>query len=351
LIDFYIRSNCQISAFDRILFPGKKRVFIVKHYRLLDLGISFLLLLDLCFAWKIPAQGGDLKIISKPSGAEIWLDGVYTGAKTPHTLTEIPEGPHQIQLRGLPKYRNESRKITVKPGLNVVELFIPEKSLYYMWRSLPALLIGTLMTLLLTAIAVFNGIIIGTFTGVAKVIHNKALNLLAGFYVDFIRGTPLLVQIFMIHYGLPPLLGAVFNNGQPISLNPFLSALLALSINSGAYVAEIIRAGIQSIDKGQMEAARSLGMTYRQAMGHVILPQALKRVIPPLGNEFIAMLKDSSLVSVIGMEELVRKAQIIVTRSYRPTETWLEVGLLFLLMTIPFTRIVARLERRLQVND
>lgn len=352
MIEFLlIRSNYEMSLFDRILFPGKKRVFIVKQYRFLNLGMLSMLLLVLCFSWKTPAQGAELKITSKPSGAEIWIDDVNTGKKTPDTLQDIAEGPHQIKLRGLPKYREESRKITVKSGLNVVELFIPEKSFYYMWRSLPALLIGTLMTLFLTAIAVFNGIIIGTFAGVARVIHNKAINLLAGFYVDFIRGTPLLVQIFMIHYGLPPLLGGVFNNGQPLSLNPFLSALLALSINSGAYVAEIIRAGIQSIDKGQMEAARSLGMTYRQSMRHVILPQALKRVIPPLGNEFIAMLKDSSLVSVIGMEELVRKAQIIVTRSYRPTETWLEVGLLFLLMTIPFTRIVARLERRLQVND
>ncbi|MGE5582883.1 MAG: amino acid ABC transporter permease [Bacillota bacterium] len=220
-----------------------------------------------------------------------------------------------------------------------------------MWLSLPNLLLGMLMTIFLTIIAEFNGIVIGTLTGVARVIHSKFLNLIAGIYVDFIRGTPLLVQIFMIHFGTPPILGALFNNGQPIPINPFVSALLALSINSGAYIAEIVRAGIQSIDKGQMEAARSLGMTYRQAMSHIVLPQALKRVIPPLGNEFIAMLKDSSLVSVIGMEELVRKAQVIVTRSYRPTETWLEVGLIFLMMTIPFTRIVAKLERRLKVGD
>ena len=207
------------------------------------------------------------------------------------------------------------------------------------------------MTLFLTIVAVFDGIIIGTFLGVARVIHNKLANMLAGIYVDFIRGTPLLVQIFMIHFGSPPILGALFNHGQPIPINPFISALVALSVNSGAYVAEIVRAGIQSIDRGQMEAARSLGMSYRQAMRHIILPQALKRVIPPLGNEFIAMLKDSSLVSVIGMEELVRKAQVIVTRSYRPTETWLEVGLIFLVMTIPFTRIVAHLERRLKTGD
>ncbi len=326
-------------------------MFIVKQYYSLKSVILFLLLGVLIFFSNTSAQGADLKIDSNPPGAEIWLDGVNTGQVTPHSFSGIQEGQRQIEVRNLPHYRNEKRKLNIKPGNNTITINIPETSLYYMWLSLPALLLGALMTLFLTIVAVFNGIVIGTFTGVARVVHNKTINLCAGIYVDFIRGTPLLVQIFMIHFGSPPLLGMLFNNGQPIPLNPFLSALVALSINSGAYVAEIIRAGIQSIDKGQMEAARSLGMTYRQSMRHIILPQALKRVIPPLGNEFIAMLKDSSLVSVIGMEELVRKAQVIVTRTYRPTETWLEVGLLFLLMTIPFTRIVARLERKLKVND
>lgn len=325
----------------------------MKQRYCLNLGIFFLSLVTLALVFFLsnPVQAANLKIDSKPPGAEIWLDGVNTGQVTPSTLTEIEEGSHQIELRNLPHYRNEKRNLIVKPGNNAITINIPETSLYYMWLSLPPLLVGMLMTLFLTVVAVFNGILIGTVTGVARVIHNKMINLCAGIYVDFIRGTPLLVQIFMIHFGSPPILGMLFNNGQPIPLNPFISALLALSINSGAYVAEIIRAGIQSIDKGQMEAARSLGMTYRQSMRHIILPQAIKRVVPPLGNEFIAMLKDSSLVSVIGMEELVRKAQVIVTRSYRPTETWLEVGLLFLLMTIPFTRIVAWLERRLKVND
>ena len=321
-----------------------------QHYHL-SLGILTISLVALVLFLSVPVQAANLQIDSNPSGAEIWLDGVNTGQVTPATLPVIEEGSHRLELRNLSHYRNEKRTIHVKPGNNTITVNISETSLYYMWLSLPPLLVGMLMTLFLTIVAVFNGILIGTVTGVARVIHNQIINLCAGIYVDFIRGTPLLVQIFMIHFGSPPILGMLFNNGQPIPLNPFVSALLALSINSGAYVAEIIRAGIQSIDKGQMEAARSLGMTYRQSMRHIILPQAIKQVIPPLGNEFIAMLKDSSLVSVIGMEELVRKAQVIVTRSYRPTETWLEVGLLFLLMTIPFTRIVARLERKLKVND
>ncbi|MGE5597986.1 MAG: amino acid ABC transporter permease [Bacteroidota bacterium] len=220
----------------------------------------------------------------------------------------------------------------------------------------PLLLGAALMTLLLTVIAVSDGIIIGTICGVGRVAKNPVSRFLTGLYVDFVRGTPLLVQIFVIYYGLPPILGLIakwlgLGDGNPIHIAPFPAAITALSINSGAYVTEIVRAGIQSIDRGQTEAARSLGMTSGQTMRYIILPQALKRVIPPLGNEFIAMLKDSSLVSVIAMEELVRKGQLIATRYYRSTETWLAVAVVFLLMTLPFTRLVALLERRLKTGD
>ena len=291
-----------------------------------------------------------LKIDSDPEGAEIFVDGEPYAGVTPATIRGLSPRTYLIEVVKS-QYQMESRRLMVEEGENAVKFSLAETSLYYMWKILPLLLIGAVMTLFLTVISVFNGVIIGTFAGMARVIQVKLFNLVAGVYVNFIRGTPLLVQIFMIHFGLPPVLGSLFADGNPIPLNPFFSALTALSINSGAYVAEIIRAGIQSIDRGQMEAARSLGMSYWQAMRHVILPQAIKRVVPPLGNEFIAMLKDSSLVSVIGMEELVRKAQVIVTRTYRPTETWLGVGLVFLLMTLPFTKLVARLERRLKTSD
>ncbi|NPV51953.1 MAG: amino acid ABC transporter permease [Firmicutes bacterium] len=249
-------------------------------------------------------------------------------------------------------YRPEIRSVSLAPGDDRSITFYPAiRSHIFIWGIIPALLAGAAMTLLLTVIAVGDGIIIGTLVGIGRVIHNRILRTICGAYVDFFRGTPLLVQIFMIHFGLPPVLGRLLHRAEPVPLDPFLSAIVALSINSGAYVAEIVRAGIQSIDKGQMEAARSLGMTYGQAMRLVILPQAMKRIIPPLGNEFIAMLKDSSLVSIIGMEELVRKGQIIVTRSYRPEDTWFTVGLVFLFMTLPFTRLVAYLERRLRTGD
>ena len=129
-------------------------------------------------------------------------------------------------------------------------------------------------------------------------------------------------------------------------MDPFVAAISACGINSGAYVAEIFRAGIQSIDRGQMEAGRSLGMTWIQTMRFVIIPQAFKRVIPPLGNEFIALLKDSSLVSVIGFEELTRRGQLIIAKTYGSLEIWLSVAIIYLIMTLTISRFVAYLEKK-----
>ena len=134
-------------------------------------------------------------------------------------------------------------------------------------------------------------------------------------------------------------------------IDPFFAAITACSINSGAYIAEIFRAGIQSIDKGQIEAGRSLGLNWFQTMRYVVMPQAFKRVIPPLGNEFIAMLKDSSLVSVIGFEELTRRGQLIIAKTYSSFEIWMAVAILYLIMTLTISRLVAYLERRYNVDD
>ncbi|HHY98067.1 MAG TPA: amino acid ABC transporter permease [Firmicutes bacterium] len=225
--------------------------------------------------------------------------------------------------------------------LDVIGRLLPAFRVDIIQRSLLFLLQGAWMTLRLTTLAVFFGIIIGTFVGIARVSKGRLISLLAAVYVDFLRGTPLLVQIFLIHMGLPQLIGS------PVP--PYISALSALSINSGAYVAEIIRAGIQSIHRGQMEAARSLGMSYAQAMRYVILPQAFRRIIPPLGNEFIALLKDSSLVSVIAMEELVRKGQIVIGRTFRPFEIWTMVAIMYLVMTVSISRLVAFTEKKLHI--
>lgn len=279
----------------------------------------------------------------------IFIDGKPTGFTAPHTFELTPGQKYEFWGKA-PGYSDDYREMSFQPGENKYQLSLRLNSFSFILYVFPALLWGALLTLGLTIVAVFNGIIIGTLVGIGRVVKNKLLNLAAGFYTDFIRGTPLLVQIFMFHFGLPPVLG-FFTGTDTVYVPAIVSAIVTLSINSGAYVAEIIRSGIQSIDRGQMEAARSLGLTYKQALWQVIMPQAFKRVIPPLGNEFIAMLKDSSLVSVIAMEELVRTGQLLQGRFYRSTEVWFAVAIVFLCMTLPFTRLVAMLERRMKTGD
>lgn len=211
------------------------------------------------------------------------------------------------------------------------------------FNSFPLLLIGAGVTIQITVLSTAIGFVIGLIVGVARISHVRLLRMLAEVYVEFFRGTPLLVQIFLFYFALPVLTGQ--------RIDPFIAAISACGINSGAYVAEIFRAGIQSVDGGQMEAGRSLGMTWLQTMRYIIVPQAFKRVIPPLGNEFIAMLKDSSLVSVIGFEELTRRGQLIIAKTYGSFEIWMSVAVIYLVMTLTISRFVAYLERRYRVND
>jgi polar amino acid transport system permease protein len=205
-------------------------------------------------------------------------------------------------------------------------------------ESIPLLLKGAAVTVEITALSVGLGLLIGVVTGIARLSSNRLIRAIAGIYVDFIRGTPLLVQIFLVYFALPQLIG--------VRIDPFFAAVAACSINSGAYIAEIFRGGIQSIDPGQSEAARALGLSWWKSMRFVILPQAFKRILPPLGNEFITMLKDSSLVSVIGFEELTRTGQMIISRTYATFEIWIAVALIYLAMTLAISRLVAYLEKR-----
>lgn len=208
-----------------------------------------------------------------------------------------------------------------------------------MINSLPLLIVGAGITIQITAISVGLGLIIGMFVGISRICNVKVLRALATVYIDFLRGTPLLVQIFLIYFALPMVVGQ--------RVDPFIAAITACGINSGAYIAEIFRAGIQAIDEGQMEAGRSLGMSWVQTMRYIIVPQAFKNVIPPLGNEFIALLKDSSLVSVIGFEELTRRGQLIIARTYGSLEIWITVALIYLVMTLTISRLVSYMEKRL----
>lgn len=204
-------------------------------------------------------------------------------------------------------------------------------------ESIPYLINGAKYTILFSIISIGFGIIIGLFASLMKVSKNKIVKFIGNAYIEAIRGTPLLLHIMIAYYGL-----AAFN----IKLNYFTAGVLALSINSGAYCGEIFRAGIESIEKGQMEAARSVGMSYGQAMRYIIIPQAIKRVIPPLTNEFVAMLKDSSLLSIIAVPELLRNARQLMGTKANVWSPFLGAALIYLALTLPLTRLASVLERR-----
>lgn len=209
-------------------------------------------------------------------------------------------------------------------------------------EALPNLLLGAVVTLQLTAVTVFLGMVLGSLIGIARLSTSRPLSMAARVYIDFFRGTPLLVQIFMIYFGLPALIKGL---GFAFSLNQWAAAIIALTLNSAAYIAEIVRGAIQSIERGQHEASESLGLGPVQAMRYVIFPQAFRRMIPPLGNEFISLLKDTSLVAVIGFEELFRRGQLIVAQNYRSFEIYFAVALVYLVLTLLSSQAFGLLER------
>lgn len=211
------------------------------------------------------------------------------------------------------------------------------------WNYREFFINGIWVTIILTVCGYIGGIILGVLLGLGKTSKRKWIYWPCKLYVDLFRGTPMLVQILIIHLALIP---AVF--GQ--SFGFIFSGITALVLNSAAYNAEIIRAGIESIDKGQMEAARSLGLTHGQAMRKIILPQAIRRMIPPLGNEFIALLKDSSLVTVIAANDILYAAKVVAGAYQRFWEPYLVAAVLYLILTYLVTKLVAFVERRFSIS-
>ncbi|MFA6366501.1 MAG: amino acid ABC transporter permease [Candidatus Hydrogenedentales bacterium] len=199
---------------------------------------------------------------------------------------------------------------------------------------------GLVATFAVTIISIFFALIIGLFAGLGRISPNKTINLVSTIYVEIIRGIPLLVQLFYIYYALGPILKL---QGPP-------AAILAMSICYGAYMAEIFRAGIQAIPKGQMEAALALGLSRSAAMRRVIIPQTIRVILPPIGNEFIALLKDSSLVSILAVSDLLRRGREYASTSFRYFESYTVIALIYLVMTLFFSRLVAIMEERLRHN-
>lgn len=206
---------------------------------------------------------------------------------------------------------------------------------------------GLIVTLKVSAIAIVFGILLGLFTGLARISENPALRLSAITYIELIRGSPLLVQIFIWYFVLGTLINSILTKYDIPQIPPLWYGIASLAIFAGAYVAEIVRAGIQSVHRGQMEAARSLGMSKYYAMRHIILPQAFRRILPPLAGQFISMIKDSSLLGVIAIRELTKGTREAVSTSLQPFELWFLCALLYLVLTFAFSMFVQYLERRM----
>jgi polar amino acid transport system permease protein len=206
---------------------------------------------------------------------------------------------------------------------------------------LGVLMIGFILTIKISFVAIIFAIILGTVVGIARLSNEPITRAISITFVEVVRNTPLLVQIYIIYFFV----------GTILRLSAFSAGTAALAIFEGAYVGEIVRAGIQSIHKGQMEAARSLGMPYSKAMRYIILPQAFKRIIPPLAGQFISLIKDSSLVSVIALADLMFQGQQAVARTYYAFEIYFTVALLYLVMTFTLSMATQFIERRLSISD
>ncbi len=205
----------------------------------------------------------------------------------------------------------------------------------------PFLVQGAVLTLKISLISLLFGFIIGLIAALLKLSNNIVVRSLGAFYVWIIRSTPLLVQLFLIYFGLPQI---------GVDLGPFMSGVLALAINTGAYNAETIRGGIIAVPAGQMEAARSLGMPSALAMRRIILPQAIRMAIPALGNNFVILVKDTSLVSTITLVELTLTAQRLIGSTYKPFEMYLMAAVLYAVLTTATSFLLGRLEKKIAVE-
>ncbi len=204
-------------------------------------------------------------------------------------------------------------------------------------NALPLLLKAALITIFLAVISMAIGLVIGLFIALARISKNKVFYNLSTFYVSIIRGTPVLVQIFLVYFGLPQI---------GISLGAMTSGIIALSINTSAYLSESFRAAIMSVDKGQSEAAHSLGMTYSQSMRRIILPQSIRTALPTVGNTYIGLLKETSLVSVITVTELLYQTSLVIAKTFQPLTLYITVAVIYWIICTIFNVLLNKLEKR-----
>lgn len=212
-----------------------------------------------------------------------------------------------------------------------------------MLETLPLLTEGVELTIYITFLGLVFGFLIGTVSGLGRLSQNRFNRSISSIYIEIIRGTPMIVQALFLYFGVPLISG--------VRINPITAGVITIAVNSGAYIAEIVRGAVQSIDAGQFEAGRSIGLTHNQTMLSIIWPQAFRRMIPPLGNQFIISLKDTSLLTVIGVAELTRSGQEIVAVNFRSFEVYLTVAIVYLCMTLSIAKALRWYEKKLMARS
>jgi arginine/lysine/histidine/glutamine transport system substrate-binding/permease protein len=292
---------------DAVVNDGPVTLYAIKEAGLKGVKVVGELLTEEYYGIALPKKSPHLKLINDTI-AQLIESGQYDAIYQKWFAGKPPELP------------------LVAPSLEKA----PESS--FDWKQLfyNLIVLGVPWTLLLTSLAFIVGLLGGTLVAIALISPYTWLRIICRIYVDFFRGTPMLVQLFIIYFGLPGLIKEI---GLDFSLDRLPAAVIALSLNVAAYLAEIMRGGIQSVDKGQWEACSSLGMSPVQTMREVIFPQAFRRMLPPLGNEFITLIKDTSLAAVIGFEELFRQGQLMVATTYKAFEIYIAVALIYLILT------------------
>ncbi len=222
------------------------------------------------------------------------------------------------------------------------------EQLSYYGYGIQVALKGAHITLMITAASLVIGLLLGFIISNGKMSRRKPLRVITTIYIEMLRGTPLLVQVLILVYGIPNLITTITGGTVMFNWNNMLLAgIIACGINSSAYMAEVIRSGMQAVDKGQTEAARSLGMTHSMTMRNIIIPQAFKIILPALGNEFVTLIKETSILSIISIVEVTRKGQLWAASDYQTFPAYIGVAVVYLMMTIPLSRLVNYMERRM----
>ncbi|GCF95562.1 glutamate ABC transporter permease [Enterococcus florum] len=259
------------------------------------------------------------------------VTAIAMSKNTPALMQAVNQSIQEIEEENLvDQYKKEANDL----------MFQEEESFFQ--KYIPFYINGAKYTILLAFVGVLFGMIIGSLLALMKLSKNKLLKYLAVAYIEYVRGTPLLVQIFIVYFGTGVL---------GLDLSKLVAGCIAVSLNSGAYVAEIVRAGINAVNKGQTEAARSLGMNQKEAMRYIVFPQAIKNILPALGNEFVTIIKESSVVSVIGVSELIFQTGVVQGASFKPFLPYVIVSLIYFVLTFCISRLLGFAERRLGVND